>query len=133
MFENDLKEFEFNGTAYPYKCDMLVLERIQTATGDLVDAEDKLRGFVPKVDADGVIDRTEGRFTMPDVKLVCQCMTWMVEEGIDISGKEIEPLTEKQLKQQDEYTLNELAVIAFREFEECVAGKKQKKKPAPKK
>lgn len=134
MFEKNLKEFTLNETVYPYKCDMVVLEKIQTEVGDLVEAEDKLRGFVPKIDADGVYDRTTGRFTLPDVKLVCQCLIWMIEEGIEIAESDIKPPTEKELKQQDEYTINGLALIAFTEFEECVAGKKSpKKRESPKK
>jgi len=133
MLEDKIKEFELDGKKYPYKCTMLVLEKIQDMVGDLVLAEDKLRGFVPRVDSDGVIDRTEGRFTLPDVRIVCQSLVWMVEEGIEITESEEKPLTDKDLKRQDEYTLNELALIAFREFEECVAGKKSKKKAQAKK
>ena len=60
MFERDLKEFELNGTVYPYKCDMLVLEKIQTEVGDLVEVEDKLRGYIPKIDADHLESHSNG-------------------------------------------------------------------------
>ena len=74
MFEEKLKEFELNETMYPYKCSLLVLDRIQQEVGDLVEAEDKLRGFKPRVDADGLIDRTTGTWTLPSVDLTCKAV-----------------------------------------------------------
>lgn len=133
MFENGVKEFELNDKVYPYKCSLLVLEKIQNEVGDIVEAEDKIRGFVPSVDADGIIDRSSGKFTIPSVGYVCRLLLWMLEEGKDITGSDIELPTETDLKRQDEYSINALALIVFREFGECVAGKKQKKKRATKK
>ena len=135
MFENDVKEFEFNGTVYPYKCDMLVLEKIQKHTGDLMTAEDKLRGFRPKIDADGVMDRLAGTYTLPDIELVAKTLCWMIEEGIDITKAEIEPLKEFDLKRswQDEYALTEVALIALNEFEACISGKKKTETKSTKK
>lgn len=128
MFEEKLKEFELNETMYPYKCSLLVLDRIQQEVGDLVEAEDKLRGFKPRVDADGLIDRTTGTWTLPSVDLTCKILSWMIEEGIDISGSELTAPTPKELMRQDEYSLTELAPIVFREFEDCVTEKKSKKR-----
>lgn len=133
MFEEKLKEFELNETMYPYKCSLLVLDRIQKDVGDLVAAEDKIRGFVPKVDDDGLIDRTVGRFTLPDVELTCKALSWMIEEGIDISGAELTAPTPKELMRQEEYGLTELATVVFREFEDCVTEKKSKKQKNTKK
>lgn len=130
MFENDVKEFEFNGTVYPYKCDMLVLEKIQKHTGDLMTAEDKLRGFRPKIDADGVMDRLAGTYTLPDIELVAKTLCWMIEEGIEITGSDIEPLKENDLKRGwlDNYSLVEVATLVVNEFETGVAGKKKNAK-----
>lgn len=128
MFDEKLKEFELNEVKYPYKCSLLVLDRIQREVGDLVEAEDKLRGFKPKVDEDGLIDRTAGTFTLPSVELTCKFLSWMIEEGIDISGSELTAPTPKDLMRQDEYSLTELAPIVFREFEDCVTEKKSKKR-----
>ena len=133
MFDEPLKEFELNEVMYPYKCSLLVLDRIQREVGDLVEAEDKLRGFKPKVDEDGLIDRTAGTFTLPSVDLVCKFLSWMIEEGIDISGSELTAPTPKDLMRQDEYSLTELAPIVFREFEDCVTEKKSKKRKNTKK
>jgi len=128
MFDEKLKEFELNETLYPYKCSLLVLDRIQREVGDLLEVEDKLRGFVPKVDEDGLIDRTTGKYTLPNVDLTCKCLSWMIEEGIDISGSELTAPTQKELMRQEEYSITELAQVVFREFEDCVAEKKSKKR-----
>lgn len=135
MFENNIRELEFDGRKYPYKCTMVVLEKIQKFTGDLIEAEDKLRGFRPYVDKDGVVDRTSGRYTLPDIDLVAKCMCWMIEEGIDITKAEIEPLKEFDLKRswQDEYALTEVALIALNEFEACISGKKKTETKSTKK
>ena len=127
MFENDVNEFEFNGKVYPYKCTMLVLEKIQQHTGDLMTAEDKLRGFRPKIDADGVMDRLAGTYTLPDIELVAKSLCWMIEEGIDITGSDIEPLKEIELKRgwREEYSLVEVAILVAGEFGRCVSGKKK--------
>lgn len=128
MFENDVKEFEFDGKVYPYKCTMLVLEKIQKFVGDLMEAEDKLRGFRPKIDADGIMDRLSGRYTLPDIELVAKSLCWMIEEGIEITGSDLEPLKEFDLKRKwtDEYSLVEVAIVTTTEFSYAVAGKKKK-------
>lgn len=132
MFENGVKEFELNGQKYPYKCTLVVLEKIQDDIGDIVEAEDRIRGFKPHVDSDGIVDRTSGTYTIPNIGLICKVMHWMLEEGKEITESEDEIPTEKDLKRQYEYSINELALIVFNEFEECVAGKKQKKKTTKK-
>lgn len=133
MFDEKLKEFELNETVYPYKCSLLVLDRLQREVGDLVEVEDKLRGFIPKVEEDGLIDRTIGRFTMPNVDITCKALSWMIEEGIEITGSDLTAPTPKDLMRQEEYSLTELAPIVFNEFEECVIGKKSKKRKNTKK
>ena len=127
MFENDVKEFEFGGVTYPYKCTMVVLEKIQKFTGDLIEAEDKFRGFRPYKDKDGVIDRTSGTFTLPDIELVSKTLCWMIEAGIEDTGADIEPLKESDLKRNwsEEYSLVEIAVMVAAEFGECISGKKK--------
>lgn len=125
MFEQDLNKFILGGEEYPYKCDLYVMEKVQDDVGDIVVAEDLLRGFVPRVDADGVVDRTDGRWTIPNINLVCKLLVWMMEEGREIIGGDYNIPSEMDLKRQDEYTATQLAVIAFAEFENCISGKKK--------
>ena len=134
IFTNDeLKKFELNDISYPILCDLIVLEKIQNEIGDIIAAEDKIRGFVPRIDADGVIDRTVGTWTIPDISLTCQALVWMMEEGQAVTeGKEEIP-TVDDLKRQDEYTITDMALIVFEEFETCISGKKKKGKEAQKK
>lgn len=122
----DLNEFEYNGQSYPLRCDLVVLEKIQNHVGDIIEAEDKLRGYKPRVDKDGVIDRTEGTWTFPDVALVTQALVWMMEEGKVVTDGDYDIPTVEEMKQQDEYSLNEMALPVFTEFERCIAGKKKK-------
>ena len=134
IFTNDeLKQFELNDISYPILCDLIVLEKIQNEVGDIIAAEDKIRGFVPRMDADGVIDRTVGTWTIPDISLTCQALVWMMEEGQAVTeGKEEIP-TVDDLKRQDEYTITDMALIVFEEFETCISGKKKRDKAAQKK
>ena len=51
----------------------------------------------------------------------------MIEEGIEITGSDIEPLKENDLKRgwRDEYSLVEVAILVAGEFGACVSGKKK--------
>lgn len=127
IFSSDeLTKFEYNGTEYPLRCDLVVLEKIQNMTGDILQAEDLLRGYRPRVDKDGMIDRTIGTWTFPDVALVTQALVWMMEEGKVVTEGDYDIPTVEEMKQQDEYSLNEMALPVFTEFERCIAGKKKK-------
>lgn len=128
IFSSDeLTKFEYNGSEYPLRCDLVVLEKIQNFVGDIIEAEDKLRGYKPRVDKDGIVDRTIGTWTFPDVALVTQALVWMMEEGKEVTGGDYDIPTVEEMKQQDEYSLNEMALPVFNEFERCIAGKKKKK------
>ncbi len=52
----------------------------------------------------------------------------MLQEAKAVTSGSYEIPSLETLKQQDEYTIQELALIAFREFEDCISGKKKKKK-----
>ena len=66
--------------------------------------------------------------TLPNVGMVCQILTWMVEEGVEITGSEIEVPDPSFWKRQDELTLSELGIIVYTDFEECIGGRGRKKK-----
>lgn len=134
MLERDeLRTFELNEREYPLRCDLVVLEKIQNLVGDILVAEDKLRGYVPRVDADGVVDRSIGNFTIPDIAVVTQSLVWMIEEGLIMTGSEDEAPSVDDIKTQDEYTITELAFVVFTEFESCISGSKKKKRKTTKK
>lgn len=127
IFSNDeIIQFELNGVSYPALCSLKVLEKIQEEIGDIIVAEDKIRGFVPHVDEDGVIDRTIGTFTFPDVSLVCKTLAWMLEEGKDVTDGSEEIPSFDDLQRQNEYSIIELQEIVLPAFEKCISPKKKK-------
>lgn len=133
LSNENMTEFTLLGQTYPLRCDLIVLEKIQDYVGDILEAEDKLRGFKPRTDSDGVIDRTIGNWTIPDIGLTTKAIFWMLQEAKAVTSGSYEIPSLETLKQQDEYTIQELALIAFREFEDCISGKKKKKKGQSKK
>lgn len=127
LSDSEMTKFSFRGDSFPIRCDLLVLEKIQNHVGDIMDAENEIRGFKPRIDADGVVDTTTGRWTIPNISLVTQSLVWMLEEARTITNGQYSIPTTTDLKQQDDYTISELATIVYREFSSCIAGKKKKK------
>lgn len=127
LSDGEMNKFEFRGDSFPIRCDLLVLEKIQERVGDIMDAENEIRGFKPRVDSDGVVDTTVGRWTIPSIGLVTQSLVWMMEEAKSITNGQYQIPTVTDLKQQDDYTISELSLIVYKEFSSCIAGKKKKK------
>ena len=127
LSDETMTKFSFKGDSFPLRCDLLVLEKIQNHVGDIMDAENEIRGFKPRVDSDGVVDTTTGRWTIPSIGLVTQSLVWMMEEAREITNGQYSIPSVKDLKQQDDYTISELATIVYKEFSSCIAGKKKKK------
>ena len=51
MLSNNVSTLKLGGIEYPFKCDLIVLEKVQEKYEDLVKVEDGLRGFIPRIDA----------------------------------------------------------------------------------
>lgn len=133
LSDETMSKFSFRGDSFPIRCDLLVLEKIQDKVGDIMDAENLIRGFEPRVDSDGVIDTTTGRWTIPNIGLVTQALVWMMEEARAVTNGQYSIPSVTDLKQQDEYTIGELATIVYKEFSSCIAGKKKRKNNRKKK
>lgn len=127
LSDSEMTKFEFRGDSFPLRCDLLVLEKIQERVGDIQIAEYEIKGFKPRIDADGVMDTSTGRWTIPNVSLVIQSLIWMMEEAKNITNGQYQIPTVTDLKQQDDYTISELSLIVYKEFSSCIAGKKKKK------
>lgn len=127
LSDETMTKFSFRGDSFPLRCDLLVLEKIQDKVGDIMDAENLIRGFKPRVDSDGVVDTTTGRWTIPNISLVTQSLVWMMEEAREITNGQYAIPSVKDLKQQTDYTIGEMATIVYKEFSLCIAGKKKKK------
>ena len=133
LSDETMTKFSFRGDSFPIRCDLLVLEKIQDKVGDIMDAENEIRGFKPRVDSDGVVDTTTGRWTIPNIGLVTQALVWMMEEARAVTNGQYSIPSVTDLKQQDEYTIGELATIVYKEFSSCIAGKKKRKNNRKKK
>lgn len=133
LSDSEMNKFSFRGDSFPLRCDLLVLEKIQERIGDIMDAENEIRGFKPRVDSDGVVDTTTGRWTIPSIGLVTQALIWMMEEARAVTNGQYSIPSVTDLKQQDEYTIGELATIVYKEFSSCIAGKKKRKNNRKKK
>lgn len=127
LSDETMTKFSFRGDSFPLRCDLLVLEKIQERVGDIQIAEYEIKGFKPRIDADGVMDTSTGRWTIPNIGLVIQSLIWMMEEAKNITNGQYQIPTVTDLKQQDDYTISELSLIVYKEFSACIAGKKKKK------
>ena len=127
LSDSEMDKFSFRGDSFPIRCDLLVLEKIQDKVGDIQIAEYEIKGFKPRIDADGVMDTSTGRWTIPNISLVIQSLIWMMEEAKSITNGQYQIPTVTDLKQQDDYTISELSLIVYKEFSSCIAGKKKKK------
>lgn len=133
MFENELSTIEINGTEYPYKCDMVVLEKVQKTFGDVLRYEYGIRGLIPYFEeGSGRRDKKLDKYTVPDIEMTCRSIIWMIEEGIDIAGSDLTPPTEQELKRQHDLTVNELALYAFEEYSKCFLSTKSRSKTSRK-
>lgn len=135
MLENELSTIELCGKEYPYKCSMVVLEKIQKAFGgDVLAYERGIRGLKPYFDAEtGIRDKAQDVYTVPDVDMTVRSLVWMIEEGLEISGiKDMKAPTVKEIMRQGEYTVNDLALKVFDEYAKCFLLKKGKAKTPPK-
>ncbi len=125
MFET-MRYVELSGEKYPLKCDILVLEKIQEEYEDLSDFENKLTGFQPDLDEEGEIVRNEegymvGRYGIPDAKTVRKALTWMVQEGLEIEGKE--KIDEKEIARKVDVSPVEIGKQLREEFSRCFERK----------
>lgn len=127
LSDSEMDKFSFKGDSFPIRCDLLVLEKIQDKIGDIQLAEYEIKGFKPRIDADGVMDTSTGRWTIPNISLVIQALVWMMEEAKSVTNGQYQIPSAQDLKQQDDYTISELSLIVYKEFSSCIAGKKKKK------
>lgn len=134
MFEK-MNYIELSGVKYPFKCDMLVLERIQDKYKDLAEFENKLSGFVPGVDEDGEYTRNDegriiGYYGEPNMEALGDFLAWTIEEGIEIereeSGAEMEIPERKKLIRSVDLAPRELMEILREEFSRCFKRKNGK-------
>lgn len=128
MFEK-VNYIELSGDKYPMKCDILVLEKIQEEYGDLTEFENNLTGFVPKRDEEGELVRNEegfmvGVYGIPDAKTLRKALMWMVQEGLEIEGTQME-ITEVDIARKVDMSPVELGHVLRDEFSKCFKRKNE--------
>lgn len=120
MLSEELKTIEVGGMEYPYKCDLIVLEKMQLSeNGDLNAYECKLRGR--KENSDGTVE-----YKVPDLQTVCEALSWMVAEGIETKGLELEAPSAEDIARGVDYSVQELFSLAIEEYNTCFLSKGQK-------
>ncbi len=128
-----LNSLTINKKRYPYKCDLYVLEQIQTEYSDMFEFEHKLKGLIPRTDKngnriykeDGSPDYTRTHFDLHALNLI---LPLMVNEGIEIEGqsrnKEITPVEPDELIRTCDIPLYDLWALVVAEYDRCMFGKK---------
>lgn len=133
MFKDEMSRIEICGKTYPYRCDLVVLEKIQEEFGDILQFELNIRGVIPYYDEDtGVRDKKRDKSTVPGIKQVCRTLAWMIQEGIEVSGEELAPPTEKDIMRQRELTIYQLSAMCFQEYAKCFLSTQGKSKGSKK-
>lgn len=141
MFEG-LNYIELSGNSYPYKCDMLVLEKIQEEYQDLSAFENALSGFVPEKNEDGSHKRNKegyliGTYEIPNIKILNKALCWMVEEGLAIereeNGEDKPQITELELMRRVDMSPMDLGKILQEEFARCFVRKNEETTQSKKK
>lgn len=144
MFE-ELTKIRLSGKEYPVKCDLLVLEKIQDAYGNITDFEDGLRILEPVIDENGkkvkviepVVDKngemveqkekTKYSVKWPRIKNLRKGLYWMACEGeaitADIEKRPPESIDEMALFRSVDIPVFELADILHAEFNRCFETK----------
>ena len=105
------------------------MEKIQEEYGDLTEFENNLTGFVPKRDEEGELVRNEegfmvGVYGIPDAKTLRKALMWMVQEGLEIEGTQME-ITEVDIARKVDMSPVELGHVLRDEFSKCFKRKNE--------
>lgn len=131
MFEKP-KTITLSGEEFPFKCDFVVLEKIQEKYGSVLAFERMIYTFVPILDDEGNPVITEdgmmmGNVVTPaDLKPLFDALLWMVDEGCEIMkdlGDTAPEYTPEKLKRMVDMPPYQLSEIVHEEYERCFERK----------
>lgn len=132
MFE-DLHTITLSGREYPIKCDLVVLEKIQSEFGSIEKFEFGIMTGLPVLDANKnpVIDEETGKEKVkgkfPNITMVNKALFWMISEGEEIAaqkaGRKAEIIKEVDILRAADMTPSDLANAIHDEFYRCLVGK----------
>lgn len=135
MFEK-MNQIELSGIMYPIKCDMAVLEQIQETFGSIDEFETGLIDWEYKLDENGNKILKEAKeneeekvpvteFKWPRAKSVNAAVFYMVNEGMEMEGKEPPFSSIKEAARAIDIPIVDIARIVHGEFMRCFTRKNQ--------
>ncbi len=135
MRKTKMERIEINGTSYPIRCDMNVLEEIQDERGiSISQFEREMIGAVilrdeegkPQINDDMTLKLIKGN---PKIKTLMMALELFINEGLAIEAEEkgtkLKRVTESDLRRECDMSPEELSGILHKEFARCVAVKKK--------
>jgi len=138
MRKTKMERIEIDGTSYPIRCDMNVLEEIQDERGiSISQFEREMIGAVilrdsegkPQINEDMTLKLVKGN---PKIKTLMMALELFINEGLAIeaeeSGKALKQVTEREMRIKCDMSPEELSRILHDEFARCVAVKKKSSK-----
>ena len=132
MFDDKLSYITLSGEKYPMRCGMEVLEIVQDKYGSIEEFENRLMPFERKKDENGEDVLNEegvpiGRYVIPKISDLGDALHLMVTAGLemeaDLSGKETESVTRKELLQKADMPPTVLGEILHAEMMRCFRRK----------
>lgn len=132
MFDDKLSYITLSGEKYPLRCGMEVLEIVQDKYGSIEEFENRLMLFERKKDENGEDVLNEegvpiGRYVIPKISDLGDALHLMVTAGLemeaDLSGKETESVTRKELLQKADMPPTVLGEILHAEMMRCFRRK----------
>lgn len=132
MFDDKLSYITLSGEKYPLRCGMEVLEIVQDKYGSIEEFENRLMPFERKKDKNGEDVLNEegvpiGRYVIPKISDLGDALHLMVTAGLemeaDLSGKETESVTRKELLQKADMPPTVLGEILHAEMMRCFRRK----------
>lgn len=117
----DFRRIRINGKRYPIRCNIRVLGELQEVFGGVKQFEIALRGIVEK-EKDG--KKVAVREKEPSMKAVAIALPIMVNEGLLLSGEDMERLTEDEIMDGLSVSPYEAARIMEEEYGDCFKQKK---------
>lgn len=128
-----LTKIMLDGTEYPIKMDLNVLEYIQETYGSINKFEMDLIGLQYLIGEDGkILKDKEGKPCFkekdPSIKAIKTALPFMINEGMEIeaedTGSKIMPIKEKDIFRKCDIPYDDLAGIIHEEFKRCFKTKK---------
>lgn len=134
MFEK-MEHITLSGTSYPIKCDMAVLEQLQETFGSIEEFEDGILNWdyeydengekiILEIEKDGEkVEYPKIKSRIPKAKNINAAVFYMVNEGMEIEGKEPPFETIKEAARAIDMPISKISGLVHKEFMRCFRRK----------